>query len=117
MAHSMALDPQMPAQLRAYVPSAANVQTVEDKAVTIQISKDRQIWLNEEKVTIDNLVGKIKALLENKAEDKRLVVIKADKMAYTRTVVRAMDAAMNGKALKLAISTDIDEGGGVYEEE
>ena len=89
------------------LPTAANIETIKQKDLTISMDINEQIFLNEERVTYDTLQGKIQDRLEGKTE--KLVVIKADKDVYTRKVVKLMDIAKQAGAEKLAISTEIEE--------
>lgn len=85
------------------LPKAVHAQTQKNKEVTIFISKDGDILLNDKRVQLESLMAAIKAGL-NKAKSKT-VVIKADEDVSLGLAVKVMDIAKAANADGLVIST------------
>jgi len=85
------------------LPIAAHAPTQKDVEVTICISKEGEILINDRKVPLENLMGAIKSGL-SKAKSKT-VVIKADKDINLGLAIKVMDIAKKADADSLVIST------------
>ncbi|MBI5287325.1 MAG: biopolymer transporter ExbD [Deltaproteobacteria bacterium] len=86
------------------LPTAVSADTQVDTGVTIAIAPGDIIYLNGKQVRMDELV---RLLPERVATSKdRGVIIKADKTVYHGTVVKVLDIARRGGAVKLSIATE-----------
>lgn len=79
----------------------------QDKNI-IFIKKDGEIYLNNEKVQLDNLTENLKASISRSGS--RAVVIKADEKVDLGLAVKIMDAAKQAEAQNLIIATQTDDG-------
>lgn len=85
------------------LPKAVHAQTQKNEEVTIFISKDGEILLNDRKVILENLTGALKAKL--KESKSKTVIIKADEEINLGLAVKVMDIAKEANADGLVIST------------
>jgi biopolymer transport protein TolR len=78
---------------------------------TIAISADKRIYLNANEVPDKNRLGEIvKALLQDKPQDERIILIKADESVDYGTVMAAMDQLRAGGIEDMGLVTDLPEG-------
>jgi len=85
------------------LPKAVHAQTQKNEEVTVFISKDGEILLNDKKIILKNLMGAIKAGL--KESKSKTVVIKADEDVTLGLAVKVMDIAKEANADGLVVST------------
>ena len=85
------------------LPKAVSAQTQKNAQVTVFISNEGEILLNEAKVELDKLKALVRSEL-NKA-DSKTVVIKADEDVSLGLAVKVMDIAKEANADGLVIST------------
>ena len=81
--------------------STAKLQTEED--IVISITADSVLYLNEEKVSLEDLLEKLKKKMDE--SQKRVVIVKADEKIDLGLAVRVMDISKQAKAEGLVIST------------
>ncbi len=94
------------------LPDSTAARTQLQPDVTVSVTADDQIAVNEESVVIDDLIGKVEQVLRDTAEDQedpgspRLVVINADLGLTHGRVVEVMDALqrVSGFDINLAIA-------------
>ncbi len=84
------------------LPSAASAKPVETKEITINLTKDGNIFYNDTKIEVESLAPKLRAI-ENK---KSVVVIRADGLVPHGKVVKVIDIAKSEGLSRLAIATD-----------
>ncbi len=86
------------------LPSAVTADTSPERNITVTITVDRKIYINE-KLTDENSV---QPLLEDmlKFEKEKTVIINADKDVSHGFVVMVMDAAKKAGAFKMAIAAE-----------
>jgi biopolymer transport protein ExbD len=94
------------------LPDSTAARTQLQPDVTVSVTADDQIAVNEESVVIGDLIGKVEQVLRDTAEDQenpgspRLVVINADLGLTHGRVVEVMDALqrVSGFDINLAIA-------------
>jgi biopolymer transport protein ExbD len=92
-----------PVDMEIDLPKAKTVEAKSESNITISISYDGQIALNEEHIGMENLEGELAKLVEKYPE--RLVVIRADKNLHHRIVLDLLTIAKHAGARRLAIAT------------
>lgn len=92
-----------PADLDINLPKAKTIEAKSEKNITISISQDNILALNEEKVPLKSLENELAKLLKEYPD--RLVVIRADKNLHHRNVLDILSIAKHAGAKRLAIAT------------
>ncbi len=92
-----------PVDLDIALPKAKTVEAKSETNVTISISHDNVLALNENEISFEGLEHELIKLL--KKHPNRLVVIRADKNLYHRTVLDILSVAKHAGAKRLAIAT------------
>lgn len=89
------------------MPDAANKQQSKDKKVIISIDKDNNIYLNRQKVELNEL----EELLERKIEHSqvKIVVFKADENILYKYFVAVLDIVKRSGAQEINISHELKE--------
>ena len=93
--------------LKLTLPTASTAKLHPEEDIIISITNDNDLYLNEEKVDIDNLLEKLRVKL-NKSQ-KKTVIIKADEKINLGLAVKVMDIAKQAEAEGLVISTRVEE--------
>ncbi|MEI7905100.1 MAG: biopolymer transporter ExbD [Candidatus Firestonebacteria bacterium] len=83
------------------LPAAITVDTSPARNITVSITKDGRIFINDRETDLNSLPTLLESRL--KTEKEKTVIINADKKVYHGVVVSVMDAAKKAGALKLAI--------------
>ncbi|MFQ5691995.1 MAG: ExbD/TolR family protein [Nitrospinota bacterium] len=89
--------------IRVDLPKAASAERREPKTVTLIITREETLYLNEERVSLTELWGKLLDLFRNRNDS--LLVIKADRSVPHGRVVEVMDTAKQAGVRRLAIAT------------
>lgn len=84
------------------VPEVNNGATIEDAKVTVSITKDGNMYVNDEAIQSDSLTDKLLAAKGN--NDKAEVVVKADKNVKSSTIMKVMNSAQDAKYKKLIVA-------------
>lgn len=92
-----------PVDLDIALPKAKTVEAKSEANITISISQENVLAVNEDKVSLENLENELIKLL--KEHPNRLVVIRADKNLNHRTVLDILSIAKHAGAKRLAIAT------------
>ena len=92
-----------PADLDISLPKAKTVEAKSEKNITISISQNNILALNEEEMPLQGLQKELTRLL--KEHPDRLVVIRADKNLHHRKVLDILSIAKHAGAQRLAIAT------------
>ncbi len=87
------------------LPQATATQVESTREITITISKENQIYLNQKKIDFAGLPAALKNLLQDD-KGKQLLIIRADKEVLHGTVVKIMDMSKRLGVEKLAIATE-----------
>lgn len=93
--------------IKLELPHAQSAVVTEQKDYTLFLDKNGEMFLNEEKVTLDNLEIQLKQVLPNMKE--KSLILKADQDALHGMVVRVMDIAKQSGVKKLIIGTKLEE--------
>ena len=84
------------------LPKATTSLRQDSKFVNIFIDKSGLIYLNKQKISLDNIRAIISNLIN---ESKNLVVLHADKNVSHGIVIKVLDSLRSIEGLKIAIST------------
>ncbi len=76
--------------------------SVEEKNATVSITKEGEMFLNDEKITEDKLAEKLE-ILGGDAEDKQ-VIVKADEKTKSSEIMKVMRAAQDAGYEKLIVA-------------
>ncbi len=77
--------------------------SIEEKNVTVSITKDGSFYLNSERINPDNLEGKL-AQISGSETEKKEVVVRADKQTKSCEIMKVMKAAQNAGFEKLVVA-------------
>ena len=92
-----------PPDIDVDLPKARTVEAKSESNITISLSSNKIIALNEKLVPMDKLSGELSKML--KEHPDRLVVIRADKNLTHREVLEIMGIAKKSGAQKMAVAT------------
>ena len=84
------------------VPEVNNGATIEDAKVTVSITKDGQMYVNDEGTTSSQLTDKL--LAAKGTNENAEVVVKADKAVKSATIMDVMNAAQDAEYKKLVVA-------------
>jgi biopolymer transport protein ExbD len=90
-----------PNALKLLLPNS-KAKTLEKQTVSVSITKEIDFFINERKVTENNLERELKLLLENKQE--AAIILHTDKTVDIQFVVKVMDIAYRNK-YKIVLAT------------
>lgn len=93
--------------IRLSLPSAVTSKPHQDDSITIFITESNELYLNENRVSLDELLEKLKPKLL--AAKKKTVVIKADEKINLGLAVKVMDIAKQADAEGVVISTKTEK--------
>lgn len=93
--------------IKLSLPSSSESKPRPDEAVTVFITENNDLYLNEERVTLGGLLEKLRPKIL-KAENKT-VIIKADEKIDLGLAVKVMDIAKQAEAGGVVISTRAGE--------
>jgi biopolymer transport protein ExbD len=93
--------------IKLELPRAQSAVATEQQEYTLFLDKNGEMFLNEDKVTLDNLEKQLKEVLPNMKE--KALILKADQDASHGMVVRVMDIAKQSGIKKLIIGTKLEE--------
>ncbi|OGF51476.1 MAG: hypothetical protein A2044_03320 [Candidatus Firestonebacteria bacterium GWA2_43_8] len=86
------------------LPSATTADTTPQRNITISITQDGKVYLNDRETGFDGLQPALEQFLKN--EKDKTVILNADKGTMHGQVVRALDIAKKAGAVKLAIAAE-----------
>jgi len=92
-----------PVDLGIDLPKAKTVEAKSESNITITISKEYILALNEKELQLAELQGELTQMLQD--HPNRLVVIRADKGLTHRVILDVLSIAKRAGATKLAIAT------------
>lgn len=92
--------------IKLSLPIAKETTVYSDDEIIVFISAGSDIYLNEEKILLENLHGAL--MLKLDAAQKKNVIIRADKKIDFGLAVSVMDIAREAKAEGLIISTTLE---------
>lgn len=90
-----------PNALKLLLPNS-KAKTLEKQTVSVSITKEINFFINERKVSENNLEQELKLLLENKQE--AAIILHTDKTVDIQFVVKVMDIAYRNK-YKIVLAT------------
>lgn len=93
--------------IKLTLPTATTAKLHSEEDVVIFIASDNSLYLNEEKIVLDDFLDKLRVKV--KKTKKRIVIIKADEKIDLGLAVKVMDIAKQAEAEGLIISTKIEE--------
>lgn len=86
------------------LPSASSAKTIRSDQVTVNLTKEGLIFLDDKKITLEQLGP----MLKEKADKKSLVIIRADSDVAHGRVVRIMDIIKSQDLNRIAIAVDVE---------
>lgn len=93
--------------IKLTLPSAVSSRPQQDDDITVFITKDNDLYLNEARVTLEGLLEKLKPKILS--AKKKTVIIKADEKINLGLAVKVMDIAKQAEAEGVVISTKAEE--------
>ncbi len=81
---------------------AAKAQTQQD--ITVYVDQDGSVYLSDERVPINEMYGRLKALIGGQPD--KLVIVKADRTVMLNKAVKVMDLAKAAGAARLCLATE-----------
>ncbi len=92
--------------IKITLPTAVTAKLHSEEDIIISITKDNNLYLNEDQITLDSLLDKLRIKVGEAR--KKTVIIKADEKIDLGLAVRVMDIARQAEAEGLVISTRIE---------
>jgi len=92
--------------IKITLPKAKTSKPQKEENIIVFITEDNEIYLNERKISIDELKDTLEEKL--KKVQKKTVILKADEKINLGLAVQVMDIAKEAKAENLVISTEIE---------
>lgn len=93
--------------VKVKLPESETKKEVEKSPITITITRNDDIYLNEKPVVLNELAERLKSVLGEQRD--QMVVIKSDRDVSLQSAVHVMDAAKAGGAKKFMIATTSTE--------
>lgn len=93
--------------IKLVLPSAVSSKPHQDDNITIFITEDNDLYLNEVRVSLDELLEKLEPKIVS--AKKKTVVIKADEKINLGLAVKVMDIAKQANAEGVVISTKSED--------
>lgn len=93
--------------IKIALPTASTAKIHLEEDIVISITRDNNLYLNEEEIALDNLLAKLRVELGE--AKKKTVIIKADEKIDLGLAVKVMDIAKQAEAEGLVISTKTEE--------
>ncbi len=94
--------------IKITLPTAVTAKLHSEEDIIISITKDNNLYLNEDRVALDSLLDKLRIKVGEAR--KKTVIIKADEKIDLGLAVRVMDIAKQAEAEGLVISTQMKPG-------
>ncbi|MGD9488369.1 MAG: ExbD/TolR family protein [Calditrichaceae bacterium] len=85
------------------LPEAVSSETHTTQKIIIYVDKDQNIFLNDDLVSMNNLLDEVKKLV--KAKDDKSIVLKADSRVTHGWIIKIMDALRKEGIYKIVVST------------
>ncbi len=89
--------------IKVKLPRSSTKQVLNEKNVFLTITLDGEIYVNDKRTTVENIVNDLKTALSMTTE--RGVIIRADQVMQLGKIVEIMDYAKEAGAEKLLIAT------------
>lgn len=93
--------------IKITLPTAITAKPHLEEDITIFITKDNNLYLNKEEITLATLLDKLRSKVRE--AEKKSVIIKADEKIDLGLAVKVMDIAKQAEVEGLIISTKIEE--------
>ncbi|MBU0571785.1 MAG: biopolymer transporter ExbD [Candidatus Omnitrophica bacterium] len=93
--------------IKIKLPTAKTAEPQEDEKLTIFISRENEIFLNGQKINIDELREMVRIELESAS--KKIIVLKADELVNLGLAVKVIDISKQAGAKGIVISAEIEE--------
>ncbi len=90
--------------IKVQVPKAVSGETGSEVSITISLTERGELFLNADRVTVQDLGHKLAGLLD-KARD-RIVIVRADKNVTLQSAVEVIDIAKSVGATRFMIATE-----------
>lgn len=90
------------------LPTAVSADAQSEPKLTISLTKDNEIYLNNTPVTMESLEKALTPKLA--ASSDKTVVVRADKLVYHGSVVKVLDICKKAGAQRLALATEQGKG-------
>lgn len=84
------------------MPDISSGAGIETKNATVSITKDGSFFVNESKVTPNNLESKLSSIIDD--VEKKEVIVRADKSTKSSEIMKVMKAAQNSGFEKLVVA-------------
>ena len=92
--------------IKVTLPGASTAKLHPGEDIVVSITEDEGLYLNEEEVTLENLLDKLKAKVAESEE--KMVIVRADGKIDLGLAVKVMDIAREADAQGLVISTETE---------
>ena len=90
--------------IKLKLPKTKTAEIQAEKKLTVSITKDHNIYLNDSLIPLEELEQELRLLLP--LEKERLLIVRADKEVKHGLVMEILDIAKLAGAEKLAVSTE-----------
>ena len=90
--------------IKVKLPQAASAQQDDSDKIFLTITRQEQIFLNQEQINLNELGNRLRQLLQDRPD--KLVVIRADKDLTLEATIRIIDTAKLAGAERFMIATE-----------
>jgi biopolymer transport protein TolR len=93
--------------------SQAKALQQDNEPLTVSVTVDGQVFLQDKQVTLDDLVPKLKAIIDaRKSDDSELIYVRGDKKVDYGAMMRVMGRISAAGYRRVALVTEVEQGGG-----
>ncbi|MFC1477613.1 ExbD/TolR family protein [candidate division KSB1 bacterium] len=90
--------------IKVHLPKSETADVHQEKSISITITKDNAIYLNDQQVTIGEITGKLQQMLV--LDEDQVILLKSDKDVTIEKIVEVWDLAKIAGADKFHIVTE-----------
>jgi biopolymer transport protein TolR len=85
----------------------------DNEPLTVSVTVDGQVFLQNSEIKLDDLVPKLKAIIDaRKSDNNELIYVRGDKKVDYGTMMRVMGRISGAGYHRVALVTEVEQGGG-----
>jgi biopolymer transport protein TolR len=91
--------------------SQAKALAQDNQPLTVSVNVDGQVYLQDEEIKLDDLVPKLRAIIQARGKLDDLIYVRGDKKADYGTMMRVMGRISAAGFQRIALVTEVEQGG------
>ena len=92
--------------------SQAKALRQDNEPLTVSVNVGGQIFMQEDEIKIDDLVPKLKAIIQARGANSTSIYVRGDKKVDYGTMMRVMGRLSSAGYHRVALVTEVEQGGG-----